>query len=438
MITIKLPIQNKINILDYQKEFNSCVRFAYNCLRKDKLNEKDIRHLIKTKSLFNNNLDTWMIQCAIREAKSWLEKSKDFDKPIIFGGRKNLKLRRENKISNDEWKLLRLHPLYIEGEALQKGNRKFELDVIENNKIIFKPNRNTKIDIILPKLKKNVKNQLVTLEELSKSYKIPFTVRLTNDYIFINFDEKILSENKVSLNKSRVFGIDLNPNYIGWAVLEFDLNNNFIIIDSGVIDNSKLNIKLKVPSNHPKQIYQNNKREYEIFQVSKYLINKCLFYHCQKFVVEELNIKSKDHQKGNKFNRLVNNCWNRNDLINNLNKRCNIYNIDFIQVNPKYSSFVGNLLYGSNYPDMMPSSIEIARRGYRKWQKNWFYPNLITKENLSTRWKEAKDWMFKDWKELYFVITKTLKLSYRSSLNNFKFRVFRLNNIKSMVDLYSF
>ena len=45
------------------------------------------------------------------------------------------------------------------------------------------------------------------------------------------------------------------------------------------------------------------------------------------FGLEELNIKSKDNKKGKKFNRLVNNVWNRDKLVKNIKKRCNVYSI---------------------------------------------------------------------------------------------------------------
>ena len=167
------------------------------------------------------------------------------------------------------------------------------------------------------------------------------------------------------------------------------------------------------------------------------MISQATHFRCSKFAIEELQIPTKNHKLGKNFNRLVNNCWNRNKLTNNLRKRCNIYEIEFVEINPAYSSFMGNILHGEEHPDMVASSIEISRRGYHKWQKGWFYPKLVKKEDLSNRWKEAKDWTYKNWRELYSA-TKTLKLNYRSSLNNFKFRVLRLNNIKSKVFLYSF
>ena len=51
--------------------------------------------------------------------------------------------------------------------------------------------------------------------------------------------------------------------------------------------------------------------------------------------------------------------------MNNLAKRCNIYNIKLLKVKSEYSSFIGNFLYRSlNLPDMVLASIEIGRRGY--------------------------------------------------------------------------
>ena len=87
-----------------------------------------------------------------------------------------------------------------------------------------------------------------------------------------------------------------------------------------------------------------------------------------------MKIKSDDKNKGKKFNKLVNNLWNRNALVNNLTKRCNIFNIKLLKVKPEYSSFIGNFLYRSlNLPDMILASIELGRRAYE------FYNQYITK-----------------------------------------------------------
>jgi hypothetical protein len=83
------------------------------------------------------------------------------------------------------------------------------------------------------------------------------------------------------------------------------------------------------------------------------------------FGIEQLEIESKDSGNGKRFNRLVNNQWNRTKLYENLKKRCNLIGIKFIEVIPNYSSFVGNIIYRKEkYPDMILSSIEIGRRTY--------------------------------------------------------------------------
>lgn len=64
---------------------------------------------------------------------------------VIFGGRGNLKRRFLNKITNEQWKELRLENICSIGESPQKGNRKFDLQIIEENKIIFKPSKKLKI-----------------------------------------------------------------------------------------------------------------------------------------------------------------------------------------------------------------------------------------------------------------------------------------------------
>lgn len=431
MLTIKLPIQNKINTIDLMREYNSCMRYSYNRF-KDGMPEKDIRHDIKAKELFKN-IDSWFVQCAIQEAKICVENNKN----VVFGGKKNLRKRYLNKITNSEWKELRNHPIYSIGQAVNKGNRKFDLDIINNNRILFKPKRGTKIEIQLPKLRTNVKKQLYKLEELANQKQIPYTIKLNNNFIQVTFDASILKQKQESLNENRCLSIDLNPNYIGYSILEFDKNKEFKVINSGVFDITKLNNKLNLASNHKKQLKQTNKRDFELFEISKRLINITKQFKCSQFIVEDLNTKGKNHNKGSAYNRLVNNCWNRNNIVSNLKKRCIINNIKFIEINPAYTSYIGNILYGSKYPDMIASAIEVGRRGYYKYEKEQFYPVLISKDNLSNLWKEAIDWNYLTWVELCSQI-KTLKLKYRSSLEKFKFKVFSLHNINSRVNLYSF
>ena len=91
-----------------------------------------------------------------------------------------------------------------------------------------------------------------------------------------------------------------------------------------------------------------------------------------------------------------------------------IFGYELVEVNPVYSSFIGNLLYGSeNCPDMIASSIEIARRGFKKYSKGWFYP-IFNVDSLNEQWKQTLSGI-EDWKSAFNKIKKS-KLKYRFQL----------------------
>ena len=146
-----------------------------------------------------------------------------------------------------------------------------------------------------------------------------------------------------------------------------------------------------------------------------------------------MNFKVGDSGKGRDFNRLTKNKWKRDCLVSALRKRCLLNKIDFVEVNPVYSSFIGNLC--NNAPDPIAASLEIARRANFKYIKGKFYPELIDKTSLFNLWKESSSWVYSNWRQL-FDIVKTSELKYRRSLDLFKSEVFRLKSSKSFVNLY--
>ena len=54
--------------------------------------------------------------------------------------------------------------------------------------------------------------------------KIPVTIRLKNDKVYLTYDEKDVEKEKQfkGLFQNRILGIDLNPNYFGISILEFN------------------------------------------------------------------------------------------------------------------------------------------------------------------------------------------------------------------------
>ena len=125
-------------------------------------------------------------------------------------------------------------------------------------------------------------------------------------------------------------------------------------------------------------------------------------------------------------------------MTNKLLLLSNIYGYELVKVNPVYSSFIGNLIYGnSDTPDMVAASIEIARRGYKKYEKKWFYP-AFNIERLDEQWKQTLTGV-KDWKNAFLKI-KNSKVKYRVLLNDdiIQNAVFSKFNRKSKVIIYSF
>lgn len=341
-------------------------------------------------------------------------------------------------ISKEEYCKQKLIPIWIVGEQLQCGNRLFNFD-FHNSKLTFKmfKNEKTEIEVCLP-LGKQLK-ELLKVQELAEQKQITVTVSFNNEFVWISFDESLLKleEEFKDLKKNRVLGLDLNPNYIGLSILEFNKNDEFKILYKQVFDFTKLNQKSGKSSSDSSTKYLKNKSKYEKIQVCYDIIKLLDYWKCSKLCIEDLNIKNSNKGSGKYFNRLCNNIWNRSLIVNKLKMLSKIYNFELVEVNPAYSSFIGNLLYGSNEcPDMVASSIEIARRGYKKYLKGWFYPEFNV-DNLNELQKQTEIGI-KSWKELYQKI-KESKLKYRFLLqDSLLYAVFSKIHKQKLINVYTF
>ena len=124
----------------------------------------------------------------------------------------------------------------------QKGNRLFKIEV-ENSKFIYKRACKEHYDLeIVEKLSDKRKQILSRLQSLMFEKKIPVTIRLKKDHIYLSYDEKIVENYRKfhNLFQNRVLGIDLNPNYFGISIIEFDNKDKYKIIHKEVIDVSEL------------------------------------------------------------------------------------------------------------------------------------------------------------------------------------------------------
>jgi len=126
-----------------------------------------------------------------------------------------------------------------------------------------------------------------------------------------------------------------------------------------------------------------------------------------------LNMKSKDHKKGKKYNKTVNNDWSRNLVFNNLKKRCGFIGVTYQEVFAAYSSFVGNVLYGKKYGDAIGASIELNRRGKAnsRVEEHAEFPVVTS----SDQWKDLTK--VRGWMDFYRYC-KSRKINVRVALKD--------------------
>ena len=441
-------------------------------------------------SLNNIKNRTKRITRKLFKLKNKLEYHKSrLSKDITFGTLETLRrlsfLNNDKKNNKDEilkvkeeYKSKRLLGIYYVGSLNDpNSNRHFIFD-FENNKLIYKPYKGRKIEINFV-ISNNKKKDLIRLQKIKDSKFIPLTVRLSHNYVTISFDEEKLNgygfdeksykselskidksdketrkavyikyakeqddrklENK---NKLRYCSIDLNPEYIGVSI--FDKVNNggeLKLIEVFTYDLTKLMVKSNKANTVKLSKYITNKRKFEIGNIYKHLFNKVKHYKCAYFVIEELNFKTDNKNEASKeANRKVKNIWNRDYQYNLITKHCNINGIKLIEVNPCYSSFIGNMMY--QYFDPSNSAIEIGRRGIVKYVKGKFYPKL-TVSIIDTGLNRLGLTDVQSLKTLtwvnFFNTIKETKVKYRFNLADAsQYSSFSKNINKTKWNIYSF
>ena len=419
MKTVKLTICNKVDVLDDMRVFSSIVRVAFNRYQ-DGFDEKEVRAYCNSRFAHNS----WFIQSAIKDAAVLYKLNGE--KHILFGGKNNLHQYLKGLIDKATFKYRRMCPIGIQGEKFRKGNRLFAFN-LDNQRLTYK----------LP-MKKKIAEELSKVQELANQNKISVSVKMSEKYVWLTYDETLIQDERYKKLKSRrVLGIDMNPNYIGLSVIEFDKHDEFNVLHKQVFDLSKLTNSSCKASTDSKSKYITNKLRHETISIAHEISKMVDVWKCKTVAIEYLYIKPKDQKKGKKLNKLCNNKWERRLFVNKLNMLANIHKFNLVEVNPAYSSIVGNFAYGSeSTPDMVAASIEIARRAYKKYEKGWFYPRF----NIQFRdehWKQTLATV-DDWKALFSKIKET-GLKYRFLLRDYiQNAVFSMNYSQKCYSIYTF
>ncbi len=422
--------EDKENCIDYQRQYTILVKSAYNRLMEGMKHDDTYHYLSTLKGI--QDLDTRFYENAILDAKALIEALKDkfkeakkINKSLIYADfikqkenivrfrNDNFTKRYKNIISKDVFKENKYLPFTNYGEKAEKGNRKFYID-LDNNKVVLKLSKNKHINLNLPKLKTKLYKDLCMLEELMENNQIAVTFKLDKNELYISY--KPIIQQKIYLKDNRILAFDLNPNYIGYSILEFN-GIDFTIIKADCIELKEINDG------------NTNQKSNGLIKVSKQLIQVMKSYSVGNIAIDDVSISSKDYGKGAALNSCLNK-WNRNIIVNNIKKRCRIEGMKVYLVNPKYSTTIGNLMY--DYFDPINSSIEIGRRGYlynKLGMEDLLYPDLTLKNEWIQR-KDEAGICFKSWVEIHNWLKNT-NLRYRVLLPE-KETVFRRKRIKNI------
>ena len=407
----------------------------------------------------------------------WTQKIEFIKKSIknneVFGKRSLLQsitkdankgIRNPKKIQ--EWKESRKRNIFIIGEANQKGNRFINFDLV-NNQIFYKPKHKQKCLIELHKYK-DKRIDFNKLQYLIDNKEISITTTINKKYVCLTFDlnsylginqrlkeiktnlqkeikEKFITDKQVIKNmysieykkleeelsikklKNRYCSIDMNPDGIGVSIFD-SKNDKQIFIEKFYIDFSKNNRNLGLSSDNEKNFKQTNIRKAEILYSLSRLFEKLRHYRVYNFVMEELNFTNIDGKRIT--NRKINNVWNRELILQKIKKEICLSDMNLIEVNPVYTSFIGNIQHEEYDP--IAASIEIGRRGSLKYKKSSFYPKIYLKD-IDTLESIIGKMILNDvqnlndlnWKLLY---KNYAKFRWCRSLSNFNYSKIRIGN----------
>ena len=434
MTSIKLKIKNvNADLEPYFLEYNKLKRIAYNYI-KDNTGCKCVDVVIYI-SHFKKILDRSFLGWIVADATQIYNSAKaNNNTKIIFGGKSNFLKVSAGKISKAEWVKLRNPYIYCIGSKSDTGNRKIKID-LKNKVLFFKPIHKNKITINFENVSVAQYKILDDIINLAGRKGCPITYKIYRTFVIVNFDECKISELKYIPVNNRILSIDSNPNFIGLSINDFSNDNVQVKIFSKIYDLRDIN-----------KNRDSNKRKYELCDISKNIIDLCIYYKVQILAIEKLLFAARGIKKDKKFNKLVNNIWNRRMFFFNLEKRCNLLSIKIVKICPEYSSFIG-CLRNLGETDSVAASLEIARRA------NFYYKTFVSKIlpkntkvifpefniSLIDRWKEDLGSTYiKNWVDAYnWFKNKKPKPNYRflydDYIKNNSFKVFSFNSAKSNI-----
>jgi hypothetical protein len=367
--TIKLRYEPPVGLSqvlsDQRRRQGRLIRTAYRRLASG-TDQRDLYSVLRALPV-GQGLHTWLILSGMKKARALYDRHPEGK--VIFGGRRSFLDRAQRRISQEEWRAKRLMALYVEGHArsygAQGGNHLVTLDIASDRVIYHGPDgRDFPLILLLSRKSREYRLRLIELQARCETLRnVPFTVSISEAEISLTWSEPPAPA--ACGIAGRVLALDLNPARLGWAVVDrLAEPGSCRCVAWVVFEYSDLARSLGFASDDPRSLAQNNKRRYEVAILAKKVAFLATRHRVCAVARERLVLGPGDHGKGRRFNRMINQVWFRRGLLEPLTRRLEAAGILQIEVNPAYSSKLGNHLWADllRIPDPACAAVELGRR----------------------------------------------------------------------------
>ncbi len=331
-------------ILELMKLQSSALRSGYQAIVKHKLKGNAVKNYVK------RNYMTELNQRFISDACS-MATLYAANQEVCFGGKKNWKEMVAGNISKEEWQAIRNSQLYSQGDRTKSGNPNIR---ISGNKILVNDpsgrGRWLEGKVYIPsKFDPDFKCYSVRL--IHKDSKFRVVLSWQEEEIHIPVDVGAI-------------GIDCNPD----GVALVDVNKDGNLLAHRYIRKQRI------------QFASDNKRDYDTGALAKEVVQYA-FDKRKRIVLEKLNFK-KGRKSFRKFNRMRSNFIYRK-LLNAIRQRAIKIGVPVIEVEPAFTSMLGQLKYQEMYSLNRHTSaaLVIARRGLGMLERKDFKVTSNPKKN---------------------------------------------------------
>lgn len=369
------------------RDFQSCVRFSYCRVSKDKLEVNDVRKVAKAKY---PTLNTRQISDAVLQGQTYqkvflaqregltetkieieaklkkrlstrkkekLEKRLECIKfrldhlKLVFGGRKAWEDLKAGRITKDEWLRRRDGETYARGDKAKKGNLNIRI-IGDALRITVGIRKWVTYKLFIPK---KYRQKLATLLESRRAYNVRLK-RKDGQHFKVIIDYQVGDTKPLITFNNGAIGVDTNPDRIAMADVAADGN---LVATETFINNRILYASME-------------KRDYDIGCLVKNVVGYAL-QRSKGIVFEDLKF-NKDKTGSRKWKRTQSNfVWRK--FLTLLERKCIDSGIQYKKVNPAFTSIIGKYKYRWMHKTSIHESAAfvIGRRGLGYNEKLSFY-----------------------------------------------------------------